>query len=66
MNGNQTPPKHVAVPVEIWHATIEFLTTEKLSMKKIEAIVVGLRQCQSVQLSSADEPKVPAGVPKEE
>ncbi len=45
MSENQTQPKFVAIPAQVWAATIELLITE-LPMKKVEGLVAMLRQGQ--------------------
>ena len=56
-------PKHVAVPVQVWSATIEMLATE-LPMKKVEALVSSLRQCQPITVGPS--PATATGDGKEE
>jgi len=56
-------PQHVAVPVQTWSTTIELLTTE-LPMKKVEALVNSLRQCQPVNIGP--QPVPDAGDGKED
>ena len=45
-------PKHVAIPIGVWMATLELLTS-RLPMKEVEGLVSELRK--GVQLDGLDE-----------
>lgn len=48
--------QHVAVPVQVWSEVVELLR-EELPMKRVEALVGALRQCQPIRLSQSGDLK---------
>ena len=55
MNMAEEAQKFAAIPMEVWAATIQVLTTE-LPMAKVESLVVALRQAHQVDAKITKSP----------